>query len=279
MSNQKRVGGAVPDKVVSFYPNASDWNTAEDRANNILGKRLAAERKRCGLTLEAMCERLRSHGVEIQIQGLNKWEKGLTVPNAYQFIAACRVLGIKDCMVGVESSLLNDMGLRKLDEYKKDLVASGRYQPAPERYRESYIEMPVSTLAVSAGTGEFLDEGGFEMIRFPKSAVPSGADFGVRVNGDSMEPVYHDGQIVWVKKTDTLQPGEVGVFLCNGEGYLKAYDLCKPSEEDLGDYMDSYGVLHLQVVLRSFNRKYAPKMIQATDIFSVVGQVIPHSCS
>ena len=215
MSNQKRVGGAIPDKVVSFYPNASDWNTAEDRANNILGKRLASERKRCGLTLGAMCERLRSHGVEIQIQGLNKWEKGLTVPNAYQFIAACRVLGIEDCMVGIESSLLNDTGLRKLDEYKRDLIASGRYQPAPERYRESYIEMPVSTLAVSAGTGEFLDEGGFEMIRFPKSTVPSGADFGVRVNGDSMEPVYHDGQIVWVEKTDTLQPGEVGVFLCN----------------------------------------------------------------
>ena len=80
-----------------------------------------------------------------------------------------------------------------------DFIASGRYQPTPERYGESYIEMPVGMLAVSAGTGEFLDEGGFEMIRFPKSAVPGGADFGVRVNGDSMEPVCHDGQIVWVK--------------------------------------------------------------------------------
>lgn len=274
MSDQKRVGGTIADKVVSFYPNTSGWNTVEDRANNILGKRLAAERKRCGLTLEAMCERLRSHGVEIQIQGLNKWEKGLTVPNAYQFIAACRVLGIEGCMVGVESSLLNDTGLRKLDEYKRDLIASGRYQPAPERYRESYIEMPVSTLAVSAGTGEFLDEGGFEMIRFPKSAVPSGADFGVRVNGDSMEPVYHDGQIVWVKKTDTLQPGEVGVFLCNGEGYLKVYDQQEPSEEELEEYVDSYGLLHPQVVLVSYNEKYEPKLIHPSDMLTIVGKVV-----
>lgn len=94
-------------------------------------------------------------------------------------------------------------------------IASGRYRPVRKRRKESYIEMPVSTLAVSAGTGKFLDENQFEMIRFPKSAVPVEADFGVRVNGDSMEPVYHDGQIVWVEKTDTLRPGEVGVFICN----------------------------------------------------------------
>lgn len=148
------------------------------------------------------------------------------------------------------------------------------YSPPVTRYRESYIEMPVSTLAVSAGTGEFLDEGGFEMIRFPKSTVPSGADFGVRVNGDSMEPVYHDGQIVWVEKTDTLQPGEVGVFLCNGEGYLKVYDQQEPSEEELEEYLDSYGLLHPQIVLVSYNEKYEPKLIYSTDTFIITGRVL-----
>ena len=276
MSNEKKSRGKSPAKIVSFRPNAV-WNAAEERAENVIGQRLSMERKRRGLTLEALRELLQNHGVEIQIQGLNKWEKGLTVPNAYQFIALCRILGIEDCMVGVESSLLNDMGLRKLDEYKKDLIASGRYQPAPEQYRESYIEMPVSTLAVSAGTGEFLDEGGFEMIRFPKSAVPSKADFGVRVNGDSMEPVYHDGQIVWVEKTDTLRPGEVGVFICNGEGYLKVYDLQEPDNGDVEDYTDSYGVLHLQAALISYNEKYEPKPIHQSDTFSIVGRVLSGS--
>ena len=265
MPSEKKSRGTGPAKIVSFRPNAV-WNAAEERAENVIGQRLSMERKRRGLTLEALRELLQNHGVEIQIQGLNKWEKGLTVPNAYQFIALCRILGIEDCMVGVESSLLNDMGLRKLDEYKKDLIASGRYQPAPEQYRESYIEMPVSTLAVSAGTGEFLDEGGFEMIRFPKSAVPSKADFGVRVNGDSMEPVYHDGQIVWVEKTDTLRPGEVGVFICNGEGYLKVYDLQEPDNGDVEDYTDSYGVLHLQAALISYNEKYEPNAYAAPKV-------------
>ena len=273
MPSEKKSRGTGPAKIISFRPNAG-WNTAEERAGNIIGQRLSMERKRRGLTLEALRELLQKHGVEIQIQGLNKWEKGLTVPNAYQFIALCRILGIEDCMVGMESVLLNDTGLRKLDEYKMDLIASGRYRPAPERYTETYIEMPVSTLAVSAGVGEFLDEGGFEMIRFPKSSVPSNADFGVRVNGDSMEPVYHDGQIVWIEKTDTLRPGEVGVFVCNGEGYLKVYDLCEPSKEDLEDYTDSYGVLHPQAVLVSYNQQYAPKIVLSSDSFSIVGHVL-----
>ena len=274
MSNEKKSRGKSPAKIVSFRPNAV-WNAAEERTDNIIGQRLSMERKRRGLTLEALRELLQNHGVEIQIQGLNKWEKGLTVPNAYQFIALCRILGIEDCMVGMESVLLNDTGLRKLDEYKMDLIASGRYRPAPERYTETYIEMPVSTLAVSAGVGEFLDEGGFEMIRFPKSAVPGNADFGVRVNGDSMEPVYHDGQIVWVEKRDTLQPGEVGVFICNGEGYLKVYDQQEPSEESKDDYVDSYGILHQQIILVSYNKLYSPKLISPSDTFFVVGRVIP----
>lgn len=266
-----KTGNIPPEKVVSL---SDSWNAAKERTDNVIGQRLAAERKRRGLTLESLREQLQSCGVDIQIQGLSKWEKGVTVPNAYQFIAICRVLGIEDHMVGRELALLNDEGLRKLDEYKMDLIASGRYRPVQKRRRETYIEMPVSTLAVSAGTGEILDEEQFEMIRFPKSAVPAGTDFGVRVNGDSMEPVYHDGQIVWIEKTDTLRPGEVGVFVCNGEGYLKVYDLCEPSEENLEDYMDSYGVLHPQVVLVSYNEQYAPKIVLSSDSFSIVGHVL-----
>ena len=81
-----------------------------------------------------------------------------------------------------------------------------------------YLDMPVSDLPVSAGTGAFLDEGNFEMVSFPESSIPDGAEFGVRVSGDSMEPVYHDGQIVWVQQCETLRPGEVGVMIYDGQG-------------------------------------------------------------
>ena len=42
------------------------------------------------------------------------------------------------------------------------------------------------------------------------------ADFGVRVAGDSMEPLYLDGQIIWIHKQETLEEGEIGVFFLEG---------------------------------------------------------------
>ncbi len=83
--------------------------------------------------------------------------------------------------------------------------------------------MPVSALAASAGTGSFLDEGSYELTRVRADEVPEGAAFGVRVSGDSMEPVYHDGQIVWVLPCDRLRAGEVGIMVYDGEGYIKVY--------------------------------------------------------
>lgn len=69
--------------------------------------------------------------------------------------------------------MLNDAGLAKVREYKDDLIASGKYEPQPKVVSIlKYIEMPVSNLAVSAGTGEFLDEGNFEMVSFPEKSVP-----------------------------------------------------------------------------------------------------------
>ena len=89
-----------------------------------------------------------------------------------------------------------------------------------------------------------------------------------------MEPVYHDGQIVWVEKTVALRPGEAGIFICNGEGYLKVFELCEPSEEELDDYVDSYGVLQSIAVLVSYNKQYSPKVVLPSDSFSVIGYVV-----
>ena len=119
-----------------------------------------------------------------------------------------------------------------------------------------------------------LDEGSFEMVSFPASTVPDGADFGVRVSGDSMEPVYHDGQIVWVKQCDRVNIGEVGIFVYDGEGYIKVYDEQEPDEEQREAFTDSYGTLYMQPVMISYNQKNAPRVISAQAGFQVVGRVL-----
>lgn len=249
-----------------------DYNAEADRAGNYIGRRIAEARCRRGLSLSDLKLRLENYGVSVSPAAINKWEKGGSAPNAYQLLAVNRALELGEDMAYFMSSLsgeLNEEGLRRLSEYRKDLVASGRYLPEKTAAIE-YIDMPVSCLRVSAGTGAFLDEENFEMVSFPASTVPGGARFGVRVSGDSMEPVYHDGQIVWVRPCESLRVGEVGVFICDGEGYLKVYGESLPDERQ----ESSDGGAYPQPLLISYNKAYEPKKISPYSEFCVVGKVL-----
>nr|DAT15994.1 MAG TPA: Repressor protein CI [Caudoviricetes sp.] len=76
--------------------------------------------------------------------------------------------------------------------------------------------------AVSAGTGEWLGEEYKEEVTLPASIVPNQAfDFVLRVNGNSMEPLFKDNEYIFVRKTEDIRNGQIGVFVVDGEAYLK----------------------------------------------------------
>lgn len=62
------------------------------------------------------------------------------------------------------------------------------------------------------------------MIRVDDS-VPGDADYAVCIAGDSMEPYIHDGDMVFVKETENLDEGDVGIFSVNGEMLCKQYHI------------------------------------------------------
>ena len=259
-------------------PVHNGYNAESERKKNIIGNRISQARRSKGIRLPELSEKLKCYGVNVGKGGLSKWETGLTVPNAYQLMALCSALDIEsDYHYFMESYQmpLNDIGMAKLNEYKMDLLASGRYRPVmPSVSDIRYIEMPVSLLSASAGTGNYIDEDYFEKVKLPEASVPPDADFGVRVSGDSMEPVYHDGQIVWVKRCDKLNVGEVGLFVYASQAYIKSYAERIPDPSEQGNYLDSYGVVHPQPVLISFNPKYPPRVISPFEPFSVIGKII-----
>jgi len=254
------------------------YDAEKEREQNVIGIKIAEARKKTGMSLVSFSEHLKDYGVLIGDAALSKWENGKTVPNAYQLMALSCALGLEEepqYFMGAYQSSLNDIGQQKVSDYKADLIATGKYKPEVKaRTSIRFVEMPVSSLPVSAGTGAFLDEGNFEMLRFPESSVPEGAEFGIRVKGDSMEPVYHDGQIVWVRQCSELSAGQVGIFTYDGEGYLKAYDEQEPSEEFLDDFTDSYGKTHAQPVLISYNQEYDPIIVSPHAEFQIVGRVL-----
>ena len=49
--------------------------------------------------------------------------------------------------------------------------------------------------------------------------------------------------------------GEVGIFIYDGEGYIKMYDEQEPDEEQREAFSDSYGTMYMQPVMISYNQK------------------------
>ncbi|MBQ8217849.1 MAG: LexA family transcriptional regulator [Oscillospiraceae bacterium] len=226
-----------------------------------IGKTIAKLRKEVGLSQAELAVRLSMLGVDVTNQAVSKWESGSSQPNARQFIILCAALGVEDVLgeftkgkYGAYAGLDSE-GRRKLAEYKSLLISSGRYSikkapPHPVR------TLPLYSLAVSAGTGQFLDGENYEMVEVGEE-VPEGANFGVRVAGDSMEPEYHDGQIVWVRQQRSLMTGETGIFLYDGCAYLKRL----VARED-------------RMALRSLNPAYSDILISPELPLRVLGKVL-----
>ena len=150
---------------------------------------------------------------------------------------------------------LDSAGRRKLTEYKQLLIDSGRY--GLRRAEGAAVRtLPLYSLAVSAGTGQFLDGENYEMVE-AGAEVPEGSNFGVRVAGDSMEPRYHDGQIIWVRQQRSLMTGEIGIFLYDGCAYLKELAVGKET-----------------LALHSLNPRYEDIIISPELPLRVLGKVL-----
>lgn len=83
--------------------------------------------------------------------------------------------------------------------------------------------LPLYGLPVSAGTGVFLDDAATEEITIPDNARTESADFAVRISGRSMEPRFRDGDVLLVEDCDTVENGELGIFVLDGSGYFKKF--------------------------------------------------------
>jgi repressor LexA len=124
---------------------------------------------------------------------------------------------------------------RALDEHGKksiDLILDHEFSRIEKSQKQNACaaaihdvrcrQLPLYELPVSAGTGVFLDSGDYETVNV-NGDVPMAANFGVVVSGDSMEPMIHDGDTIWVKQQPYLEEGDIGIFVLNNTGYCKKY--------------------------------------------------------
>ena len=111
-----------------------------------------------------------------------------------------------------------------LDKHGKkviDFVLDAEYQRCMRM--EEVVEKPrtkiIPLFCAAAGPGEPPSQDGFEDYEVDEN---SPAKFAVKISGDSMEPEFHDGDIVLCRKKKP-EIGELAVVMVDGFIYVKQY--------------------------------------------------------
>lgn len=141
---------------------------------------------------------------------------------------------------------------------KKELVDQESYDTKITEIAgyQTEKEYPYYDDAVSAGTGQYIGTSQRETITLP---VEFDADYVVPVNGDSMEPEYHDGDYIFIESTVNVSDGEIGVFEYYGATYVKQLVL-----------EDDHAFLHSL----NQNGEYEDMKVDADSDFRVLGRVV-----
>jgi len=107
----------------------------------------------------------------------------------------------------------------------KEKIIKTATERSSEEKRSSFSRRSIFLydMPVSAGSGVYLDDSTAEKINITDNEKTVTADFALRISGNSMEPKYHDGDILLVENADSTEVGELGIFVLDGSGYFKKY--------------------------------------------------------
>ncbi len=189
-------------------------------------------------TLRKMEQKELAKKLNITANSVSNWESGRSRPDVALIPELCRVLGISlyDLYGMKDPQRYTKHEERHMEDYRKlkygnRLLIDGLVrhmlkiqdtEAVPRLLRLQYFEKPLA-----AGIGDPTEfEGLCESIYLYDSDEYRRADYVFRINGDSMEPEFQNGDLVLVERMPsgmTLREGEVGAFIVGNEMYIKEY--------------------------------------------------------
>lgn len=201
---------------------------------------------------------------------ISRWERGSTDPQMKYVRMIADYFDLSTDLVDNNtqnkqtSSLINLTNVyTQLNEQRQHKVVSYASNQLREQESSSVKENThVVYLSgyVSAGFGEYMIDDGSKTEPIEVTGSVPNYDIAVKVNGDSMEPTFANGQILYVKKiTDPsfLRNGQFVIARIGDDAYVKKFR--KQDEE---------------IKLVSLNPLYKDIIIQPEDDFEVIGTVI-----
>ena len=252
-----------------------------------IGKRIKEARERAGLTQEELGKRVGVTG-----SAITNYEKETSHPKESVMYALMGTLGVdanflfQDCVdipaksapsdlseeaqkVARDFDRLPDHGrgaVKAILGYESTVISKEAppvksVTPFPKAVHHSngIVELKTYDQPAAAGLGNYLDEPEFHIEQYPEGVIPSKADFGIIISGDSMEPKVHDGGTVFVQASPSIDSGRIGIFVLNGSAYCKKLEVDRENR---------------QVRLVSLNSRYDDIIVGEYDKFHTVGLVL-----
>ena len=235
-----------------------------------IGTQIKTFRKSAGFTQDELAKRLNTTK-----QTISRYEKGDRKANQDMLFELCDIFGVSidDFFPSQNESnqppttsqiqsiydQLEPSGQRKVITYAEKLrdEQEKRRKAKINEVSEKVVQLygyDYYDHAASAGTGQYLNDVRVEQIELP---IDVDADFVIPIKGDSMEPDYHDGDLVFIQTSVDLNDGVIGVFNYNGEAYIK--QLVIDTE---------------QAYLHSLNPDYKDMPITPETDFRIIGEVV-----
>ena len=180
---------------------------------------------------------------------LSNYENGISEPDIDTFCALCDIYGLDPSEMLGEAYGLNVTGIdfnvkpseithikkyRALDGHGKKIVdvvldeetermQTLAQQAEGEDDEDDVIDVDFASLKASAGNGfQLFDDCPSDKLKVLYNEKTRQADICIQVSGHSMEPVFNDGDILLVRKQPSVNVGEYGIWIINGDtGYVK----------------------------------------------------------
>ncbi len=199
------------------------------------GDLIQYRRKSLRMTQEKLAQSL-----GVQKAYVTHWEAGRVRPNLDLIPALCKELGISVAAFFHIPESVDSLSVEEQKHIKEYRIISARDRAVLdaalskmaetagaelwERCRTQFHVIYHNYQQAAAGSGVTLDaEDCGEPVFIRNTEMSERADEIVTVNGASMEPEFHDGQDVYVEHTQELEIGETGLFVINGDGFIKQY--------------------------------------------------------
>ena len=167
------------------------------------------------------------------------WEADKSKPDYNYIPEICAILGIRlhelfqmeapMALSDMEDRVVNNIRLlspssRRLIDKMISTMVNEELIAKDKAIKETYSLFLVRPGMCAAGTGDYVPEEPPTYTFLRKNTINAKADGIVRVDGRSMEPVYHDGDYVYYEDASSAEPGEDVIVDTDDGAVIKRVD-------------------------------------------------------